>query len=93
MGAVVTHLAITGNVQGVGFRAWLRDEAEAVGITGWVRNRRDGSVEALLAGEAEVVRALIERCRSGPRGSVVTRIDDTPSAEPAPAGFRILPAG
>jgi acylphosphatase len=87
---VALRLRIVGRVQGVGYRAWLRDAAEAAGVAGWARNTRDGAVEALLAGDLSTVRALIDRCRRGPPGAFVTAIEETPSAEPLPTGFAIL---
>lgn len=84
------RLVIVGRVQGVGFRVWLRDAADEAGVTGWTRNRRDGAVEAVLAGDADAVRALIDRCRIGPPGAVVTGIETAAPAEVPPAGFAIL---
>lgn len=69
----VVHLMLRGRVQGVGYRAWCAREAEALGLRGWVRNRRDGSVEAVLAGPAVAVDAMVDACRSGPPGA---RVDD-----------------
>jgi acylphosphatase len=69
---VIVRVVISGRVQGVGYRAWTEDEARERGIAGWVRNRRDGSVEALFAGTESDVRAMIEACRRGPPGA---RID------------------
>jgi acylphosphatase len=60
------HVMISGRVQGVGYRAWTERQALARGLSGWVRNRRNGSVEALFAGEAEVVDAMVAACRAGP---------------------------
>jgi acylphosphatase len=57
------RIEITGHVQGVGFRYAMRAEARRRGVSGWVRNRRDGSVEALLQGEADAVRALVDWAR------------------------------
>jgi len=66
---------IRGRVQGVGYRAWTEITALERGIEGWVRNRRDGSVEALFIGPKDEVAAMIEDCRSGPPGARVDRID------------------
>jgi len=73
-------LQIRGQVQGVGFRDALRREALARGCTGWVRNRRDGSVEALVAGEADAVEAVIAWSRRGPPAAQVSGV----VVEPAP---------
>lgn len=72
---------ITGRVQGVSFRAWTRAEAIARGLSGWVRNRSDGAVEALFAGPAPAVDAMLARCRDGPAAARV----DTITTEEAPA--------
>lgn len=69
------RLVIHGRVQGVGFRASLAREAERLGITGWVRNRRDGTVEAMLCGGAEAVAAMIAWARRGPPGARVDRVE------------------
>jgi acylphosphatase len=84
---VTRRLNIYGRVQGVCYRAWSRDEGRALGLDGWVRNRRDGSVEILLAGSEEAVAAMIERCRAGPPAARVDRIDVEESGEEAPPGF------
>ena len=65
------RVIVAGRVQGVGYRAWVEREAEARRLSGWVRNRRDGSVEALFSGEATAVDAMTEACRSGPRMAAV----------------------
>jgi acylphosphatase len=72
---VIFHVVIRGRVQGVGFRAWAEVTAVELGIEGWVRNRNDGSVEAVLAGPEEVVLTMIELCRNGPPGARVEAID------------------
>ena len=67
------RLRITGKVQGVFYRAWFAGQAEALGLAGWVRNRADGSVEAVVEGMAERVEEAIERAR---QGSPASRVDD-----------------
>lgn len=69
------HVIIRGRVQGVGYRVWTEVTALERGVQGWVRNRHDGSVEALLIGEEHVVAAMIEACRRGPPGARVDAID------------------
>jgi acylphosphatase len=81
----VRRVVIRGRVQGVGFRAFVEHAALKHGIEGWVRNRRDGSVEAVFAGPPETVAAVIEACRPGP-GRVET-IDEFP-AGPDDVGSR-----
>ena len=73
--SVIRHVMFHGRVQGVGFRAFVEDAAESRGLQGWVRNRRSGSVEAALSGEATAVDAVIEACRNGPPSARVDRID------------------
>ncbi len=68
------RVIVAGRVQGVGFRAWVERQAEARGLSGWVRNRRDGSVEALFSGEAMAVEAMSAACRSGPRMAAVESV-------------------
>jgi len=75
LGDTIRRVVIRGRVQGVGFRAWAEYTAHDHGLKGWVRNRRDGSVEALLAGPPEVVEAMIAACRRGPRGARVEALD------------------
>ncbi len=72
---VIRHVIVRGRVQGVGYRAFVADEAISRGIQGWVRNRRDGTVEALFAGPAGTVEAMIEACRQGPWGARVDAIE------------------
>jgi len=73
--SIVRHVVVRGHVQGVGFRMWTEDLAERLGLEGWVRNRRDGGVEAVFAGPEQAVTAAIEACRSGPRGARVAAVD------------------
>jgi acylphosphatase len=77
------HLKISGRVQGVGFRYSMAKEAERLGVTGWVRNRRDGTVEAVLDGAPDAVGALLIWTRRGPRGASVTDV----LAEEVPGSF------
>ena len=74
MSNAILHVTIRGRVQGVGYRAWIEDRARASRLEGWVRNRRDGSVEALFAGPEEVVSAMIESCRRGPSSARVEAV-------------------
>lgn len=72
---MVRQVRIHGQVQGVGFRQSLRSEAESLGVKGWVRNRLDGTVEALLAGDSTQVEALLRWARRGPAAARVERVD------------------
>ncbi|WP_029002342.1 acylphosphatase [Azorhizobium doebereinerae] len=86
------HLMIHGRVQGVGYRAWFAAEAEARGLAGFVRNRRDGTVEAVIAGPAAAVEAMAAACQTGPRSARVDRVERQEVAEPVAmgAGFHVL---
>jgi acylphosphatase len=81
MGDVICHIIVRGKVQGVGYRAWLEGEAVARGLAGWARNRRDGTVEAVLSGSEADVAALITKCQHGPGMARVTGIDNQPAGE------------
>ena len=85
------HFAIRGFVQGVHFRASMVQEARRLGVAGWVRNRRDGSVEALFAGPAQAVEQMIAACRRGPPAASVDDLAISPAEPPAQTGFRQLP--
>ena len=71
----IVRVTISGVVQGVGYRAWTLHAAAAHGVTGWVRNRADGSVEAVFAGPAHSVVSICEACRSGPSAAQVAEIE------------------
>jgi acylphosphatase len=86
-------LRIEGRVQGVGYRDWMRREAARLGLDGWVRNRADGSVEALLAGPAAEVQALLASAHRGRGRARVDRVEAMPAESPAEPGFRRLPTG
>lgn len=89
---VARRLVISGHVQGVGYRRWAEREALRLGLAGWVRNRRDGSVEALVAGDAVSVAAFTDACRIGPRGAAVEDVAEHPVAgDGIPDGFSVLP--
>jgi acylphosphatase len=76
------HVLIYGFVQGVGFRFGVERAARSRAVSGWVKNRPDGAVEAVFEGKQEDVEALVEFCRRGPRGAQVERVDvETESAE------------
>jgi len=81
------RLTIRGRVQGVGYRAWAADTARALGLAGWVRNRTDGTVEAVAAGDDAAVERFIDACRKGPSLARVTAVDIA-LAEPADVGGR-----
>lgn len=76
------HLLIHGHVQGVGYRWSMVVEARRLGLRGWVRNRRDGTVEALVAGEAAAVQRLVDWAHRGPPLAVVQRVDVSAPAGP-----------
>jgi acylphosphatase len=85
-GATVRRVLVCGAVQGVGYREFTRRAARRLGVTGWVRNRANGAVEALICGPLTAVDALISEMRSGPRPAVVTKVsvtalDDTQDRE------------
>jgi acylphosphatase len=75
----ILQVTIRGRVQGVGYRAWVEYQAQAAGLEGWVRNRRDGSVEAVFAGPASVVADIVALCRNGPPSARVDHISDEPA--------------
>lgn len=81
------RLVITGRVQGVGFRAWTRREARRRALRGWVRNRSDGSVEALLIGDEAAIEAMAEACHEGPGFAEVTAVDRFAAADDGSADF------
>ena len=76
MSGVIRQVTIRGRVQGVGYRAWVEHRARALDLEGWVRNVRDGSVEALFAGPAEIVAGMVERCRRGPSSARVDEVSE-----------------
>ena len=88
---ICLRVRIRGRVQGVWYRGWVVDEALRRGLEGWVRNRLDGSVEALFVGSEAAVRDVIEACRIGPPAARVDRIDEAPGEDEGHVGFRQRP--
>ncbi len=84
---IATRLQISGRVQGVGYRDWLVAQAEAMALSGWVRNRRDGTVEALLSGDPAAVAELLRACQRGPRHASVLHIAEEPAEPVSEPGF------
>ena len=82
---------IQGRVQGGWYRAWTQQEANARGLSGWVRNRADGSVEALFSGEDDRVDDMLAACRAGPPAARVTAIDVRDAEPPGDPGFHTKP--
>ena len=90
--ALQARLTISGRVQGVGYRDWAITTALRLGLTGWVRNRMDGAVEALIVGEDQAVGQMIDACRRGPAMARVDNVDIEPvDLDVLPDGFRQLP--
>ncbi len=88
---IARQVFIIGRVQGVGYRDWLRSKARQNGLSGWVRNRLDGSVEALLVGAPGEVANLITACHRGPPLARVEQIIEAEAELPEAAGFHRLP--
>ncbi len=83
------HVRIYGFVQGVGFRFAVERAASSRAVSGWVRNRSDGAVEAVFEGEPQDVEALVDFCRRGPRGADVERVEVADESPEGLAGFRV----
>ncbi|MDB5637197.1 MAG: acylphosphatase [Bradyrhizobium sp.] len=79
MSGAIRQVRISGQVQGVGYRAWVEHRARSHGLEGWVRNRHDGSVEALFSGPPDAVADMIARCRRGPSSARVEAIQEEPA--------------
>jgi len=86
------RLVICGRVQGVGYREWMVSTARGLGLSGWVRNRLDGSVEALVAGDIAAVEEMMRLCRRGPRMAEVVSIEEDLADPPEHFGFRQVPS-
>jgi acylphosphatase len=87
MSGAICRVTVRGRVQGVGYRAWVERQARGRGLQGWVRNRRDGSVEALFAGPKDVVADMVASCRRGPSSAQVDAVAEE-SASPDALGLR-----
>lgn len=93
----IRHVVIRGEVQGVGYRAWAEYIARQLGLDGWVRNRRDGTVEAVFAGPTPAVAKMIETCGRGPPASLVEAVEQRQGTAAdlalrrAGEGFSVLP--
>nr|XP_023929398.1 kinesin-related protein 12-like isoform X1 [Quercus suber] len=85
------RVVIKGRVQGVFYRNWTVENATQLGLKGWVRNRRDGSVEALFSGNPDVVQEMEQRCRRGPPDAMVTGLEVFPSSDDPGSGFKRKP--
>jgi len=81
---VARHVTVTGRVQGVFFRAWTKEQAEALGVSGWVRNTPDGNVEAHLEGDPAAVEQLLEKLRHGPPAA---KVEDVRTWDVEPCEF------
>lgn len=85
------HVRIEGRVQGVWFRGWTAQLAEELALSGWVRNRRDGAVEAVFSGPADAVAEMLRRCADGPPSARVARVRIVQEGGAVPPGFEVKP--
>jgi acylphosphatase len=85
------HLIVQGRVQGVGYRWWTVGQAKALGLAGWVRNRRDGSVEILAIGAAHALESLAAACAHGPAAASVASVERAAAGDDGSAGFEQRP--
>jgi acylphosphatase len=83
MGDAIRQVRVSGRVQGVGYRAWVEHQARNHSLEGWVRNRRDGSVEALFAGPETLVSEMVARCHRGPSSARVAGVTEEPATADA----------
>jgi acylphosphatase len=90
---ISARVRIHGKVQGVWFRGWTMAEATRLGINGWVRNRFDGSVEAVFSGPEAAVREMVALCRRGPDAAQVDRVEESVEPGPVEPGFAQLATG
>ncbi len=88
----MTRVVVSGRVQGVWYRGWIVDEATARGLDGWVRNRRDGTVEAVFQGAPEAVAEMVAACWRGPPMAQVVAVETHPHDDPVAPGFEQAPS-
>ena len=94
---VIRHVVVRGQVQGVGYRAFVEHEAERRSLQGWVRNRRDGTVEAVFLGPRAAVEAVVEACRRGPMSARIDAVNQREGTDAdlreraVGSGFSVLP--
>lgn len=91
MAGTAAHVYIEGRVQGVWFRGWTEKQASKLGLSGWVRNLRDGRVEAVFAGDPDKVEAMLALCKKGPPMARVDNIVKSQTDAPATDGFETRP--
>jgi acylphosphatase len=89
------HILVRGDVQGVGYRAWVQRQAQLHDLAGWVRNRRDGTVEAVFSGPDDKIGIMLAACRQGPSSAQVSAVDilpdaDRPDEHPNAGSFHVL---
>lgn len=84
-----SRVVVHGRVQGVFYRATARDRARSLGVSGWIANRADGSVEAVFEGELAAVAALVDWCREGPAGATVSRVEEFEEEPEGVSGFTV----
>lgn len=87
--SVTRQVRMHGRVQGVFFRSWTKEKALGLGLTGWVRNRGDGTVEAVFQGPAEAVEAMIAQCHDGPEDAHVTKVEVGDGEPPMNSAFEV----
>jgi len=87
------HVRVTGRVQGIGYRAWVMEQAEVFGLSGWVRNLGDGSVEAVFAGDHSLISDMLNRLWQGPAGTRVTDVAPEPYEDEVLQGFEVRDDG
>ncbi|HZP20987.1 MAG TPA: acylphosphatase [Bauldia sp.] len=90
MASRAVHLVVRGHVQGVGFRAFVEREAVARRLAGWVRNRREGTVEAVFIGPAAAIDSMLAACRQGPPAASVAAVETADYTGPPLFGFGVV---